>query len=351
MDYSSSRYRKRVPPPPAIPSPRQQRRPLHQQRQQLRPNYPHHDGSGGRQGNLFYHAPSSWTLSGWGLRLTVVVVQIIGVVQVILTIVYMNGPSSPFQHHNEEMNTVSFPLMSSLPEQQLLVPIANTKRRISTTTATTEMTEERLGNYFGRKHLQTDNNTISSSFSTNNNNNSDEQPTVLIVGGTDGSGTRSFVEMLSLLGVDMVHEDDSQFDVHASFLQRGRGWPAVVQKVFKELKTVNYEVTQLSKETRTRLLIDLKRLKVDLTRQPRRRAYQRAVPVKANVTTTIAFGFKAPVTLALLPLLKEVFGKVKFLHVIRDGRDIAVSSNQVSTRSCSVRQMKLCVSYSRESLV
>jgi len=41
----------------------------------------------------------------------------------------------------------------------------------------------------------------------------------------------------------------------------------------------------------------------------------------------VQFGWKAPVSMLLLPFLREVFGPIKFLHVVRDGRDIALSRN------------------------
>jgi hypothetical protein len=45
-------------------------------------------------------------------------------------------------------------------------------------------------------------------------------------------------------------------------------------------------------------------------------------------STLVQYGFKAPVTMLLLPFLREVFGPIKFLHVVRDGRDVALSANQ-----------------------
>lgn len=42
----------------------------------------------------------------------------------------------------------------------------------------------------------------------------------------------------------------------------------------------------------------------------------------------MSWGFKAPVSMMLLPFFEEAWGKAKFLHVVRDGRDIAFSGNQ-----------------------
>ena len=42
----------------------------------------------------------------------------------------------------------------------------------------------------------------------------------------------------------------------------------------------------------------------------------------------VSWGFKAPVSMMLVPFFEEAWGKAKFLHVVRDGRDIAFSGNQ-----------------------
>lgn len=56
----------------------------------------------------------------------------------------------------------------------------------------------------------------------------DGTPSVLMVGGTDGSGTRSIVVMLQQLGVRMVVDDKGTQDVHAATMG---GWPPPVAAV------------------------------------------------------------------------------------------------------------------------
>lgn len=53
-------------------------------------------------------------------------------------------------------------------------------------------------------------------------NNFSRTPAVLIVGGTDGSGTRRVVQILTELGVKMVSEDPETYDIHADLVG---GWP------------------------------------------------------------------------------------------------------------------------------
>jgi len=42
----------------------------------------------------------------------------------------------------------------------------------------------------------------------------------------------------------------------------------------------------------------------------------------------IDYGIKAPVSMLLVPMFREIWGRMKFIHVVRDGRDIAFSGNQ-----------------------
>jgi hypothetical protein len=49
-----------------------------------------------------------------------------------------------------------------------------------------------------------------------------------------------------------------------------------------------------------------------------------------NETTAkdVKYGFKAPVAMTLVPWWAYLIPDFKFLHVVRDGRDIAFSANQ-----------------------
>lgn len=55
-------------------------------------------------------------------------------------------------------------------------------------------------------------------------------PSVLVVGGTDGSGTRRVVQLLTSLGVLIVSEDPETYDIHADLFG---GWPSVVTPVLE----------------------------------------------------------------------------------------------------------------------
>jgi hypothetical protein len=208
----------------------------------------------------------------------------------------------------------------------------------------------------------------------------DHQP-VLIIGGSDGSGTRAFVDTIRELGGVVVADDKETFDVHAEALFQHQGWPGLVYAVLNFTHTADYEwndlirlltqdhVNQIEKESKY-LLREL-RAKYDVLKRFYRRAYLDRLqtegeyepikglsqtrhrgklfspfrtpgapaPVVVRPTTFpalakgISFVIKAPVSMLVLPifcrLFKSATGKpIKFLHVIRDGRDVALSSNQ-----------------------
>jgi hypothetical protein len=50
----------------------------------------------------------------------------------------------------------------------------------------------------------------------------------MVIGGTDGSGTRRVVQLLTKLGVSIVSEDPETYDLHADLVG---GWPSVVTPV------------------------------------------------------------------------------------------------------------------------
>lgn len=150
--------------------------------------------------------------------------------------------------------------------------------------------------------------------------NQDEEYTptspTLIVGGSDGSGTRAIAKTLKSLGVDMKMDDKQTFDVHAP--DRSQGWTRLVNMVLNETRSTNYEIDDLSNKTRSKLLMLLRNGFWKTVK-----AYRLTKSQPLNLTG-IFVAFKAPATMVLLPLLKEVIGPVKFIHVVRDGRDIAL---------------------------
>lgn len=67
------------------------------------------------------------------------------------------------------------------------------------------------------------------------------EPVPLIVGGTDGSGTRGVVALLQRLKVPMVVEDTGTMDIHASPYMVKGGWPEVVRPVMEWAHGAGYD--------------------------------------------------------------------------------------------------------------
>ena len=154
----------------------------------------------------------------------------------------------------------------------------------------------------------------------------------LIIGGSDGSGTRAFARYMLKLGVPMRIDDKESLDVHGAVMFEGQGWPPLAKSILNVTHSANYELSNLPFDTRTTVVQELQRLKYALDAWQLKLEKRFILRQHLNKTTprasNAAVGFKAPVTMLLLPLIKEVFGKVKYLHIVRDGRDVALSTNK-----------------------
>eukprot|EP00854_Cymbomonas_tetramitiformis_P001577 gene1577-2214_t len=140
----------------------------------------------------------------------------------------------------------------------------------------------------------------------------------VIVGGSDGSGTRAVVLLLQRLGVNMVIEDRGTLDVHGEQLGMG-GWPDAVNPVLHETHGTDYDVTSLSSNL---IREESRRLKRFLSTMQDRAKRQRT-PQHST------WGFKAPISMSLVPFWDIMLPTgFKFVHVLRDGRDLAFSRNQ-----------------------
>jgi hypothetical protein len=157
----------------------------------------------------------------------------------------------------------------------------------------------------------------------------------LVVGGSDGSGTRAIVDTLLELGTRFQIEDPNTKDIHGSLMFHKRGWPPLVQLALKETHSANYEFQNLSEAAREKAILELGRLKRSIdngsnlkwriaTNEHKRS--NSTSPIEYATATKL--GWKAPVSMLLMPIIRKVFGRVKFLHVVRDGRDVCLSDNQ-----------------------
>ena len=147
----------------------------------------------------------------------------------------------------------------------------------------------------------------------------------LVIGGSDGSGTRVFADFVRRMGVPMRVDDKESLDVHGAIMFYGRGWPPLGNLILNATHSANYELDDLSNDTRTTATNELLKLKSQLDR-----FQSQFYNIFPNISraTGVSVGFKAPITLMLLPLLNDVFGPMKYLHIVRDGRDVSLSTNK-----------------------
>jgi hypothetical protein len=101
-----------------------------------------------------------------------------------------------------------------------------------------------------------------------------------------------------------------------------------VHLVLQETHSGNYQWEDLPQQTRE--VIDLEVTKfVRSTRTRYKRVKQSEE--KSFQATAVAYAMKAPVSMLILPIMARYFSPktgIKFIHVVRDGRDVALSSNQ-----------------------
>jgi hypothetical protein len=166
---------------------------------------------------------------------------------------------------------------------------------------------------------------------TFNTPSSSQSQSVLVVGGTDGSGTRRVVQILTQLGVTMVSEDPETYDIHADAVG---GWPPIVSPVIEQAKSLAYDPITLPAALQTKMKTSLQTL-LDIVESDSHKptsyvlAKGGALPRPKGISVSrIKYGFKAPVAMTLAPYWAYMLPHFRLLHVLRDGRDIAFSANQ-----------------------
>ncbi|KAL3936800.1 MAG: hypothetical protein SGBAC_007954 [Bacillariaceae sp.] len=183
---------------------------------------------------------------------------------------------------------------------------------------------------------------------SHSDSNLDDAPfSILVVGGSDGSGTRAFCWALQQLGVVLLVDDKHTMDIEASQLFDRSGWPGFVKYVLQETKgSLDYDWDDLSWEAQKVLKHEvgrfLKHLKLVYENMKIRIAHTQKTQAGVDSNSTIDipiksqrihFAIKAPASMLVLPVLQHVFQQelkfpVAFLHVVRDGRDVSLSQNQ-----------------------
>lgn len=132
----------------------------------------------------------------------------------------------------------------------------------------------------------------------------------VVIGGTGGSGTRMVQDVVSGIGFFMgknLNESNDAMDFEP-FLDD------TINTVLSITGGVNYVIDDLPS--------DYVQERVD-TLQKIAQQYEVDVP-----SGSLGWGWKNPRSIYILPLIHAVFPAVRYIHVVRDGRDMAVSGNQ-----------------------
>jgi hypothetical protein len=202
---------------------------------------------------------------------------------VICTMVLLTGIELTYMHSMGLLNQNLFKPSSQTNDDQQQRPVISGGKAID--------------NYYQRKHIR--------------------EPVPIIVGGSDGSGTRAFAKLLQHLGILMVIDDEGTLDVHGTSMMNGKGWPNLVTQVLNATHSAYYDVNRLPMPLLKLATGELSNLLQEMEHRALR-----------NSNLNISYGFKAPISQLLLPLFRSLLPKMKFLHIVRDGRDIAVSENK-----------------------
>ena len=155
----------------------------------------------------------------------------------------------------------------------------------------------------------------------------------LVVGGVTGPGTEIVAKILSEMGVPIIRDNKQTGDVGGrqmvfesrgadGRLRRNMGWLPLVTMVLLNTRSAGYEARALPDDVLTIAMSQLRLLIANYTLQRNNSAH---VSSKASASD-ILYGFKAPECMLLVPLLQRLFGEWRYLHLVRDGRDVAASA-------------------------
>jgi hypothetical protein len=132
-------------------------------------------------------------------------------------------------------------------------------------------------------------------------------PAPLMIGGVGGSGTRLFVDFFKSAGMFMGSRLDEHNDAR-SLIPYTKG---TITTYFGYDRVLPPRIMKRFIEDNELGLI----------------RHRDNIP-----DPMMPWGVKAPPLILLLPLLIQMFPQMKFLHIVRDGRDMAFSGNQRQTR-------------------
>ena len=140
--------------------------------------------------------------------------------------------------------------------------------------------------------------------------------TPVVIGATGGSGTRVIHGVLETAGLFMGHGRKLNHAGDAMDIEPVLD--AYINPILSATNTLDYEADDLPKKLRAAagrdLVIAVARL------------------LNALPAPQARWGWKNPRSMYILPLIHALFPEVRFIHLLRDGRDIATSDNQNQPR-------------------
>jgi len=131
----------------------------------------------------------------------------------------------------------------------------------------------------------------------------------LVIGGTGGSGTRTIRDLVHRAGVFMgvrLNDSNDALDF-VPFLDE------YINRLLQATGTVTFDLDALASGLRDEALSDFRNCL---------RTYQGELPRRQR------WGWKNPRSIYILPVIHHCFPAMQFIHVVRDGRDMALSANQ-----------------------
>jgi hypothetical protein len=132
----------------------------------------------------------------------------------------------------------------------------------------------------------------------------------IVIGAIGGSGTRVLRESLMSTGIFMANRTNEAGDAldFSQFLNRN------LNAILSETRSVDFSLASLSGALRSHVEAEFLRAV---------RAHVADAPDEAA-----GWGFKVARSIYILPLIQEILPGFRFIHLIRDGRDMALSTNQ-----------------------
>jgi len=136
----------------------------------------------------------------------------------------------------------------------------------------------------------------------------------VFIGGTNGSGTRVYAQLLELAGVFQGLQKNYAFEPE-NIIQYTR---LLVPEFIKNTRGPTYDLDNIAQDIRVEMEGWIHKFGLEL---------QGECP-----PGFFRWGWKHPRNLFLVPLLNSVFNDCYFVHVLRDGRDMALADNRGDVR-------------------